>query len=240
MADFFILNMKIRKHFTHHTKSAIVINKRRKKYYSDLSNGKTNKISFWLIFFSYLLLPFCNFIDLKGRKLQKYDSNILRNDFRELTEISEYSQEILRKNIITIKSYKQIDNFRIKYIKKIRKNLKNNDLQKICFATKEFIELIEDTENKENCNLPMTKHLAESIGYQALHGITYAQKSNNKTLKLTKFLIRIHIWGLFNSMNLLDKKCQNFYKNGIGIVLNDVPTIPFLFEFEQHNNIKTT
>ena len=226
--------MNQNKPFTHHTKSAIRNNRDRKKYYSDLSNKKTKKISFLLNFFSYLQLPLTLLIDNVAKKYNKKGILILENDFIELSEINPKHQLVEKQNIISKELYNYIDIERKNYIKNIKYLLKNKELEKICEISDVFIKNIEEIEKNDNCNIPLTKHIVESVGFSALHGIEYKKQSNGKTQQLTIFIIKHHVVGLYNSLRWFDKKCQIFFSKNIGIIINDIPSIPFCAEWEKY------
>ena len=72
----------------------------------------------------------------------------------------------------------------------------------------------------------MTKHLVESLGLAAMNALDYAERSGGETLKLSRTFIRFQGLGLLGSVGI-DRKAQAFHQQGIGIVVNDVPPIPF-------------
>lgn len=225
-----------KKPFTHHTKSAIKVNKNRKKYYSDLTNGKSKSITFLLNTLSYLMLPIIFFIDISAKRFTQKGIKILENDFIELSEINQKDKSVEKLDIINFENYNYVNNKRINYIKSVKALLKTQNLLEICHKSSDFIESIEKIEKKGNCNIPMTKHIVESIGFNVLHGIEYSKQSNGKTLHLSNLIIRLHILGLNNSLNWIDKKCQVFFQNNVGIVINDIPSIPFVTEWKNFKN----
>ncbi|MBN2892069.1 MAG: hypothetical protein JXL97_09395 [Bacteroidales bacterium] len=220
--------------FTHHTISAIKINNQRKKHYSSLTNGKSRFISNTLKFCSVLMIPFTLIIDLYSKKFNKFELKILENDFIQLSEINIENKPIERQNIISEADYIKVNKLRKEYLKTIKQQLKQKKLIELCENSAKFIRQIEMIEKEGNCNIPMTKHIAESIGFNALHGIEYSNRSFKKTLNFTIFIEKFQLLGLYNSLRLIDKRCQLFFQSGVGIVLNDIPSIPFLKEWEDY------
>lgn len=226
--------------FTHHTISALKVNSKRKKYYASLTNGSSKFITFILNCFSIIMLPITFFVDIYANKFIKKGVKILQNDFVELTEINLKTKAVERTNAFSNDVYKQVDNIRKNYISAIRKSLRKKELFDVCILSAEFLQNISLVEIENNCNIPMTKHIVESIGFNALHGIKYSKQSYGKTLKLSIFLIRLHVCGLLNSLKLIDKPSQKFFSKGVGIVINDIPKIPFLDELNKtQKDVKT-
>jgi len=219
--------------FTNHIFSAIAINRRRKKYYSKLSKGKSDFLSFILNFYSFILIPISFFSDIYAKKFQRKGVNILTDDFIEMIEINLKTKKLGKSNVLKEQNFIFLNIKRICYLKKVKKLVKIKKLDEISALTNNFIKDIEEIEIKDNCNIPMTKHLAESIGFMSLHGIEYSRLSNGKTLNFSLFLIKLHLLGLLTSLKAIDLRAQKLFEDGVGIIINDIPSIPFTKEFEE-------
>lgn len=71
--------------------------------------------------------------------------------------------------------------------------------------------------------------MLESLGLAALHAPQYLEQSGGETEKLAKQLVGVQLW-LADTGIYMDKLAQGCHAMGAGIIVNDVPEIPFLAE----------
>ena len=96
----------------------------------------------------------------------------------------------------------------------------------IAKETRKQILAIQQEQVSLEVHFAMTLHLLESIGMTALCFIQRASKSNRGPV-FFGFLIRLQIHVLWLSM-YFDRWVNPLHQKGLGIVIHDVPTIPFL------------
>ena len=121
------------------------------------------------------------------------------------------------------------------YKKSIITSNKKYDFEVICKSSEEMLLKIEDVEKKTSSHITMTKHIVESIGYIALNSINYSKQSDGKTDRLAGRILKHHIYSIFYTL-LIDTSAQKIHEKGVGIVVNDVPSIPFMKNWKKMNN----
>lgn len=212
--------------FHKHLKEAIKINQARRQYYAQQTKGYSKSLSNRLIFFEKILLPVATQIEKKAEKFNKQGIPIIQEDFISMKQIKPVETPPIYTNIAPKETAKTIQRHLNNYKKKCKNALKQNNLQNIIEASQTIFHQIEQIEETHQCHFAMTKHLIESLGYQAIQGKKYNQQSKGTTLKLSKQMIHLHLMGISFLLLSFDKKAQKCHQLGIGIILNDVPTIP--------------
>jgi len=113
--------------------------------------------------------------------------------------------------------------------------LGSDDLLEICDVVYEALLDIDRLEEKHQVHFQMTKHLLESLGFAALHSIQYNKESGGRTVFLTKEFIQCQLLPFKTSASLFyDKRANPFHQMGIGVLINEVPYIPFIEEYNMN------
>jgi len=214
--------------FYQHLKAAIQLNKERRNYYAQRSNGQSRNLSNQLILFEKFLLPVAKKIERQALIFNTQNIPIVQADFISMHRVKEAATPPSYQNIAPPQVWKDLKQELKDYKKKTKKFLSQNDLKGIGNSSFHLLQQLEELEETHQCHFAMTKHVIESLAYQVLHGLQYAQQSKQRTLKLSKKMIRLHLSGINNLLISFDKKAQKLHQQGIGIIVNDVPSIPFL------------
>ena len=196
--------------FTAHLLEAIWLNFRRSFYYAQRSFGATLPLSFLLIFLELFILPFALFFDIWALKYNVEGISIVKDDFvsmalvKEKTSPSTYHKSHLLSaiNINTAESFE-----------KIYDDIVN------------AIERVKAQEKEHQAHFAMSLHILESVALFSKHAIGYTQQ-NRKTLLLCKVMLNFQLVALYSS-GYFDYLAQQFHKRGVGIVVNDLPSIEF-------------
>ncbi len=213
--------------FYEHLKAAIQVNKERRKFYAQQSNGKSRSLSNRLILSERLLLPVAKMMERQAFIFNTQGIPIIQADFISMHDIKDASTPPAYQNIASPPIWKELKSLLKDYKKSCKKSLVQDDLKTMGDASFHLLQTLEKLEQTHQCHFAMTKHLIESIAYQVLRGIQYAQLSNNATLSLSKKMIRLHLMGISSLLISFDKKAQKLHQEGIGIIVNDVPEIKF-------------
>jgi len=206
--------------FVAHIKEAILINRERKQYYAQVSDGKSRGLSNFLITMEYLILPIAKYYDLRARKFNEQDIAIVKADFVEMDLKPKETHVHFRK----ILSQVNCDFLRTKiqdYIKTVRLE---SDPDTILKLSLDFLQFIKNKEQKLEIHLAMLCHLLESVIVISKNGKKYSQQSNCKTDKLTKGLLKLHFFAIRHCL-VIDRRANEFHQMGIGIIVNDLPEI---------------
>ncbi|MBU1106420.1 MAG: hypothetical protein KKB51_07125 [Candidatus Riflebacteria bacterium] len=98
---------------------------------------------------------------------------------------------------------------------------------KIADATHGLVVELCQLEKQHNAHLAMLVHMLDSVGYTALHAADYQHEAEGKTDNLAHQFLAIQIFPLQECLPT-DHKAQALHAKGFGIIVNDVPNIPFL------------
>jgi len=218
--------------FREHLRDAIVINSERKGLYARISANRSLWVSWPLILLEKATIMIAWWIDRKAARFQKMGIPIVANDFVPMEPLPCYDtppiyckgagKQILRQIAKDLKNYR----------KSINVYVNNGDFLAAAKISYGVLQHIRQMEKKHHYHFAMTRHLIESIGFAVLHAPQYAKASGNATVPLSKMLARIQIFALSGGL-WLDKQAGAIHQMGIGILVNDVPLIPFEEEFKK-------
>lgn len=223
--------LKPSKAFYNHLAEAIDINTERKALYAKMSNNKSLWISRPLILLEKASKIVAIFIDHKAEKYQKAGIPIITNDFVPMHPLPAYDTPPLYRKGADSSTIKKVDKILKNYSKALSSNVLNGDFQKVAQLSYDTLEEIKNIETTHQCHFAMTRHLIESIGFQALHSMEYEKASQGNTKSLSKTCLRFQALGISGGL-WLDKQAQPLHQMGVGIIINDVPHIPFESEFQ--------
>ncbi len=218
--------------FTKHLIDAIKVNIKRRKQYAKLTENKSKSLSNQLIISEVLILPIALLIDCWAKKYNKKGIPIVENDFASMDAISPFDQNPLYVKELTDAESKLLQSILMELKKEVQLGLKKNDFYAISILVKKELLNIIEIEKEKQMHLAMTKHVLESLGLIAINAIAYSKQSAGKTNLLSKMLIYSHIIGL-NWVLSIDKKAQKIQKLGVGIIVNDMPVIPFIEKIKE-------
>jgi len=212
--------------FAEHLNEAIALNRSRRDVYDRLSGGGTRSLSNRLILLEQLTLPVAHALDLWGKRFQKAGIPVLKADFVSMQDVRSPFAPPRWRGVATDAQAKDLQEQLDAYRDTIGKALSQNDFAGIAEASYQLLETLDTTEKTTRMHWAMTKHLVESLGLAAMNALDYAARSNGETQTLSRTFIRFQGLGLLGSVDI-DRKAQAFHQRGIGIVVNDVPPIPF-------------
>lgn len=217
----------LEKGFREHFKEAAEINKIRKIYYSQRTAGKSNFVSFLMIFFERILYPVAWYIDIRAKKFNKKGCLIVVNDFVSLENITAPDVEPIFCNRIQFSDLKKLFKKLFYLRKKIYFRLRRKyDFKAVCTLVAFQIVEIENIEKEKEINFAMIKHILDSIGFASENAIEYTKTGDIKTKKFASHFIKIQTLGTILSP-VIDFYASKIHNLGCGIVINDIPKIPF-------------
>lgn len=207
--------------FSKHIKEAILKNKERKKVYSKMTNGESEKLSSFLINTERITYLVAKTYDWRARKFQKNDLPILCLDYIDMDLTPSLSQDLN----VPDREYRDIEKIDTSKVKEIlRASLKISfyDLQRVTE------NLIHKNFNSGHYNC-MFIHVLESIRRSASLAPHYIEAAEKREVSSPYNLIIKNIKLQINSLGLwylMDKKASVFQEKGVQILCQDVPKIP--------------
>ncbi|MNR88742.1 hypothetical protein D3C72_196920 [compost metagenome] len=217
--------------FAQHLKDAIALNRSRRDVYDRLSGGGTRSLSNQLIMLENLTLPAAYALDLWAKRFQKQGIPVMQEDFVSMQDVRSPFAPPRWRGVASDQDAAEVEGWLKTYRETIRQAVGKNDFAAIAEASHGLLERLEATEQAKQTHWAMTKHLIESLGLAAMNAIDHAARSDGETLTLSRTFLRFQSLGLMGSVSV-DRKAQTFHQKGIGILVNDVPLIPFAERWE--------
>lgn len=219
--------------FYRHLSEAIVLNVERRPYYASRTGGRSRALSTALVAAEWALLPFAALVDASASYFHRYGIPIVQNDFVSMRAVAPVETPPRHTGTMSTEERAQLLRRMRHWRRSVFTHLLHADLDAVCHESDELLALIADSERDWQVHLAMCHHLVESTAYAALHGIEYAARSNGRTRTLTQLLVGgqalVAPWGV-----RLDARAQELHRTGIGILVNDLPAIPFRGEWHAH------
>lgn len=212
--------------FAQHLKEAIALNRSRRDVYDRLSGGGSRALSNKLIMLENLTLPGAHALDLWAKRFQKQGIPVMQADFVSMQDVRSPFAPPRWRGAASDQDAAEVEGWLKTYRDTLRQAVGKNDFTAIAEASYGLLERLEGTEQAKQTHWAMTKHLIESLGLAAMNAIDHAARSDGETLTLSRTFLRFQSLGLLGSVKL-DRQAQSFHQKGIGIVVNDVPHIPF-------------
>lgn len=214
------------KPFSHHVIEAIKVNRERKDYYTERSGGKTRGLTRLYLSLEYSILPIAAIMDSWARKYQKLGFPVLVNDFVSMELISEPSQLLARQGALDKHGLEVFASILSAYNHESSSAARNKDFAMVQFYAIKALSELRQLEKAQNCNLSMSIHLIESVGLAARNAAALSKISKKQTDNFYRAFIVLQNVGL-KGFARIDKMAQKFHQEGIGIITNDLPAIPF-------------
>ena len=214
-----------------HLDEAIRSHESRMPYYSKRSGGASDPLFRKIATLQRLNLPVAWYIDLQARRFQKAGIPIITGDLFSMATIYPKERSPVYNGIMSDETLKTV---RIKvrdFQKKAFRYLSKSEFYKVAAATHELVVALRQLEKQHNAHLAMMIHMLDSVGYTALHAAGYQQKTSGATDNLARQFLTIQIFPLQECLPT-DHKAQALHAMGIGVIVNDVPDIHFLKEWE--------
>jgi hypothetical protein len=220
--------------FAQHLEEAIQLNRSRRDVYDRLSGGRTRSLSNQLIALEQLTLPFAYVLDRWAARFHARGLPVLKEDFVSMQEVRSPFAPPRWRGVASAPETERIQGWLDGYRKTLGEALGRNDFIAIAQTSHDLLGRLEEAEKEQQVHWAMTKHLVESLGLAALNALDYAERSGGDTLRLSRTFIRFQALGLLGATSV-DRKAQGFHRQGIGILVNDIPEIPFASRWKAHH-----
>jgi hypothetical protein len=210
--------------FRHHVKEAIRHNLERMPYYAKMTNNASKKLSKRYIFLERVILPTAALFDKWASYLRKKDIPVLVNDFASMEKIAHPATKPLRTGMPDKDQIKFYHKILRNYRKQVYSAALKKDFVQIQIDTISAMNAVKKLEIRANCHFALTLHLLESIGLSARNADLIG--SNAQSDNFYRAFILSQALGIKIFENI-DLNAHQFHAHGIGIIINDLPAIPF-------------
>lgn len=210
-------------YLTTHLKEAILLNQQRAPLYSNLTKGKSDRITKALLTSEKISLPTSYGLDKAASYFQKRDIPVFVHEFIPMNQTPDF-KETFEDSLGLTESFPQfpLDSL----INDLFRALKKDQYQSVSTIAKAALEDM----NKTPKHLCMARHLLESIQRGANLLPIHLQRSQKKNLYLSpKKICHYTIWAQILALKpslTIDKWAHPLQKDGVPIIFQDVPHIP--------------
>ncbi|OGK10661.1 MAG: hypothetical protein A2W80_01875 [Candidatus Riflebacteria bacterium GWC2_50_8] len=212
--------------FTEHVKEAIKVNSARKDYYSRVSNGATRNVSLLYTSLEYSLLPITAFFDRWAQKFNQAGIPVLQNDFVSMDDIAPAEKQPLRRGLLDRSGRKQLRKMLRSWQWKSGLAVSRKDFLQVQLLAMNMLHELRQLELRYQCHLALALHFVESVGLAARNADRLSHQFARRTDNFYRAFIAIQISGV-RLFSKVDVMAQPFHRAGIGIIVNDLPAIPF-------------
>lgn len=212
--------------FRTHLTDAIRLNTARQPFYMERTQGASRSLSEELVATERLALPIAAYFDWRGRRLEGDGVPVVSGAFvpMDVPEADAPTQYGGKAGPGTIRAAAQL---LADVGKQVRAALWLADFDAMGHACEEALVRLDEMERISGSHFAMCKHLVESLGLGALNGIACAEATGGRSTALSRDLVGIQLLALGKAPDA-DRRAQEFHAMGAGILVNDMPAIPFL------------
>lgn len=225
--------------FYRHVLDAIRVNKQRRPNYEARAGRIARRASDLLIRTEYACLPFALVFDRRGKRFNEVGIPIVRGDFVSMDAIGNpddpptYTNRAGRGDVEAVRA--ELDEYR----QCLKHSARHFDFEQAARDTAQTLTTVAERETRCGAHFVMVRHLLESIGFAAVNAIRFAELSAGKTLLLSRDLLMFETRGLRTAV-ALDRRAQAVHALGVGIIVNDLPPIPFPAHQDRHQDVDGT
>lgn len=207
--------------FQEHIKESISINKERKQVYSQLTNGRSDRIFNTLISYEYVTLAPATYFDLKALPYQKNGMDLFCHEFMSMNRAPEFDPEQRK---IPQEKFKPFD---WKFYKaRIADALKHRDALEV---RKAAVEALVELKSQPHYYC-FSRHFVESIYRFAYFVPLRARQAEEMGLKdpteMMFTVMKLHLLGL-KDCHKVDLWSQPIQMSGIPILCSEIPDLLF-------------
>lgn len=211
--------------FAHHLEEAVELNRARGPLHAARSQGASKPVTRRLIFLEQLVRPIAWLTDQRGKKWNKRGVGIVRDDFMPMSHAPALDRPLRWTGRMSAAQQRQVEDRLDAFRARLNARLDERDFVGAARETDRELRAIEALEASWGCHLAMTVHVLEQIGFAAANAVLYVQKEPEVRDFARKFVKQL-AWGLPQSPQL-DRDAQAAHAHGAGVIVNDVPPIPF-------------
>lgn len=187
-----------------------------------------------LIRTEYVCLLFALVFDRRGRRFNEAGIPIIQDDFVSMEEIGDPHDPPAYANRAGRGEFEAVSAELRQYKRCLRDSAKTLDFEQAARDTARMLTTVAERETRCEAHFAMVRHLLESIGLAAVNAIRFAELSAGKTRLLSRDLLMFQAKGVRAAI-ALDRRAQQVHALGVGIIVNDVPSIPFPAPLQDRN-----
>lgn len=212
--------------FYEHLADAIVINKARREHYSARTGGRTRRLSSYLIWFERATLPIAWNLDRRARPFIERGIPIVEADFVSMQKILPPETPPRRGGVAPAEALGEVAAGLARLRALSKEAIPRDGYAEIAHASRALLDDLARIEARTDADFCMTRHFVESLGLASANAVGYSARSGGAVNALARSFLRTQVLGL-RFVLFFDRRTQPFLKEGVAIIKNDIPEIPF-------------
>jgi hypothetical protein len=212
--------------FSQHVQEAIELNRARLGFYAQRTNGRSRALSLRMLTIETSVLPVARALDLWARPFNRQGIPILVDDFVCMSKVPTADTPPRYRGQASPAVAAHYRRLLKAYRRQVRPYVRAKDFAGAAGTTAHFLRALQDLERRGGCHFAMACHILESIGLAARNAEKYRLASHGRTDRLARVFLEAQLLGL-PAFAHLDLPAQTFHAQGFGILVNELPPIPF-------------
>ncbi|MCC6696240.1 MAG: hypothetical protein IT365_11475 [Candidatus Hydrogenedentes bacterium] len=213
--------------FENHLDEAIELYGVRKVQYAEMTAGRSDALFDLLMATEKAVKPIARYIDWRATPFIDDGIPIVVNDFVSMAAAGDIHDPI--EPVMEIPEPLVAE---IRELIAAFHSIEKTDVPGIANAAYNGVLKVSEWEARYQVQLPMLRHVIESIGYGALHAVQYSAMSGGETDDVAREFLSTQILGLGEPTIVFDSLANEIHQQGVGVLVNDLPCIPFVEEYE--------
>lgn len=209
--------------FTIHLREAIALNRRRAPRYAEVSGGRSQALSGLLIAMEASTLPVAAWFDRRSAPFVADGVDVVAEDFVSMDGVRPWHAPPARRRVAGRRAHRRVAEHLDLARRDAARRAVAGDFAGVRDAAAVALRGVRAVEDGEGAHFAMAAHLVESLGFCADNA---RRRGAGPADVVARDLVLAQALGLALAAPV-DRLAQPLHRRGVGIVVNDVPDIPF-------------
>lgn len=212
--------------FTLHLGEAIWLNAQRLTPYAKASGGRSLLVSLPLITSELAILPYATFMDVRSWRFQRQGVPVMAQDFVSMTLSKPQATSMVPSQRLSPADRRELRRDWREARKRLRAAVRSQNFVVVQAEAARVLSTLHEKEQLWQVQFAMTRHLLESLGFIARNAMGYRQQTEGRSDWLMSEALMSHLIAGSPAF-WLDLLAQPAHRQGVGVLVNDLPPIDF-------------
>ncbi len=212
--------------FRAHLLEAIALNRARREIYAAATHGRSWRLSTRLIRLEQASLPVAAWLDSQAHPFNAAGIPIVTDDFVSMDGVRPADAPPPLRGVAAPQVARGVRRALRAHGRAIARAARQGRFADCAALARACLGAIDAAERASCAHFAMSRHVVESVGLAAHNAERYRRQSGGATDALARDLVVVQALALYLPVPL-DRAAQPFHREGVGLLVNDVPPIPF-------------
>ncbi len=212
--------------FADHLREAIALNRERAPRYAAVTAGRSWRLSRLLVAVELSTLPTARWFDWRARPHNALGVPVVLADFLPMHLAAPWDAPLGRAGVAARETRRALHSELRGLAWRVIGQARRGDFEAAAEACARSLLALREAEAASGANFAMGAHLVESVGLAAANSPGYVSASEGRAAGLCRDLLIFQALGL-PLAGPFDALAQPLHALGAGVLVNDVPPIPF-------------